>query len=297
MSAYDAVNLGLLPPPDVVEVLDFEAILATMKADLIVRAPDLAAVLDLESDPINKLLEVFAYRELVWRARVNDAARSVMLATARGADLEHLGALYGVTRLMIDAGDATATPPRPPVYEADDALRARIQLAPEALTVAGSRGSYEFHARSASALVADVAVDSPAPGNVRVTVLARDGDGQAGPAVLDAVQVALSAEDVRPLCDTVSVQSAAIVNYQITATLDIAPGPDAQVVLVRAQAAVTDYAGSIRRIGQPVTISGLHAALHREGVSRVTLTSPADEVDPGPTGAAYCTAITVTVAT
>lgn len=293
--SFTAVNLGLLPPPDVVETLDFEAILAAMKADLMTRAPDLAAVLDLESDPINKLLEVFAYREMVWRARVNDAARSVMLATARGVDLEHLGAFYGVARLLIDAGDATATPPRPPVYEADDALRARIQLAPEALTVAGSRGSYEFHARSASAQVADVAVDSPAPGNVRVTVLARAGNGIAGADILNTVQEALSAEDVRPLCDTIIVQSATIQNYQITAELDIAPGPDTLVVLDRARAAVTAYAASIRRIGQPVTISGLHAALHREGVSRVTLTSPAAEVNPGPTGAAYCAAITVTV--
>lgn len=294
--SYAAANLGLLPPPDVVETLDYEAILAALRSDLAARAPNLAAVLDLESDPINKLLEAFAYREMVWRARVNDAARSVMLATAQGVDLEHLGALYGVTRLLIEAGDPNATPPRPPVHEGDDDLRARIQLAPEALTVAGSRGSYEFHARSASPDVVDVVVDSPAPGNVRVTVLARTGNGTAGPELLDMVQAALSAEDVRPLCDTVSVQSAAIQNYQITATLDIAPGPDAGVVRDRAREAVTAYAASIRRIGQVVTISGLHAALHREGVSRVTLTQPATELDPGPTGAAYCTVIDVTVA-
>ncbi len=294
--SFTAVNLGLLPPPDVVETLRFEDILKEIKEVLVLTAPELAPVLDLESDPIVKLLEIISYREMVWRARVNDAARSVMLATARGADLEHLGALYGVARLLIDAGDATATPPRPAVWEDDNALRARIQLAPEALTVAGSRGSYEFHARSASPDVADVAVDSPAPGNVRVTVLARDGNGAAGPAVLDAVQLALSAEDVRPLCDTVVIQSAAILNYQIIATLDIAPGPDAGVVLDRAREAVTAYAGSIRRIGQPVTVSGLHAALHREGVTRVNLTQPAAEVDPGTIGAAHCTAINVTAA-
>ncbi|MDO5641496.1 MAG: hypothetical protein Q4G26_03795 [Paracoccus sp. (in: a-proteobacteria)] len=36
--SYSAINLGLLTPPDVVETLDFEAILAAMKADLIARA-------------------------------------------------------------------------------------------------------------------------------------------------------------------------------------------------------------------------------------------------------------------
>lgn len=294
--SFTAVNLGLLPPPDVIETLDFEAILAAMKADLIARAPELAAVLDLESDPINKLLETFAYREMVWRARVNDAARAVMLATARGADIDHLGALYGVARLVVDPGDPAAYPPRQAIYETDDALRARIQLAPEAMTVAGSRGSYEFHARSASADVADIAVDSPVPGTVQITVLSRVGSGIASADLLNAVQVALSAEDVRPLCDTVAVRSATMTNYQITAALHIAPGPDAGVVVDRARTAVAAYAASIRRIGQPVTLSGLYAALHGEGVTRVTLTSPAAEVNPGAGGVAHCTQITVAVA-
>ncbi|WP_323010035.1 baseplate assembly protein [Paracoccus sp. (in: a-proteobacteria)] len=294
--SYSAIDFSRLPPPDVVEMPDAEALVQSIKADVLARAPELAAVLALESEPVVKLIEVMAYRELLLRARVNDAARAVMLATARGADLEHLGALYGVARLLIDAGDPDAIPPRAPVHESDDALRARIQLAPEALTVAGSRGSYEFHARSASAEVADIAVDSPTPGNVRVTVLAREGSGAAGAALLNTVQAALSAEDVRPLCDTVAVQSAGIMNYQIKAELDIAPGPDAGVVLERAREAVSAYAAGIRRIGQPVTISGLHAALHREGVARVRLIQPAAEVDPGPLGAAFCTGIVVGVA-
>lgn len=292
--SFSAVNLSTLPPPDVVETISFEGILGEMRAALILLDPDLAPVLELESDPLVKLLEICAYRELVIRARVNDAARSVMLATARGADLEHLGTLYGVTRQLIDAGDPTATPPRPPVHEADDALRRRIQLAPEAFTVAGPRGAYEYHARSASPEVVDVTVDSPTPGTVRITVLTHTG--AVGPDLLNAVNSALSAEDVRPLCDTVVVQSATVTDYQIAAVLDIAPGPDAGVVLDRAREAVAAHVASIRRIGQPVTVSGLHAALHREGVTRVTLISPAGEIDPGAIGVAHCTMIDVTAA-
>lgn len=293
---YSAINLGLLPPPDVVEALDFEAILAAMRADLAARAPDLAPVLALESDPLAKLLEVCAYREMVLRARINDAARAVMLATARGADLTNLAALLGVERLMISEGDPAARPPVPPVYEVDDDLRFRAQLALEGFSVAGPRGAYEFHARSTSGEVGDVAVDSPDPGQVRITVMAREGDGTAAQPLLDQVYATLTDERVRPLCDTVIVRSATIAAYQIAAVLDIAPGPDAGVVLDRAREAASAYAAGMRRIGQPVTVSGLHAALHGEGVTRVTLTSPAGEVDPGPGGVTHCTLIDVTAA-
>ncbi|MDO5606695.1 MAG: baseplate J/gp47 family protein, partial [Paracoccus sp. (in: a-proteobacteria)] len=263
---------------------------------LIARAPQLGPVLELESEPLTKLLEVCAYREMVIRARINDAARAVMLATATGADLDNLAALLGVERLMLAAGDAQARPPIPPVYESDDDMRLRAQLALEGFSVAGPRGAYEYHARSASADVADVAVDSPEPGKVRVTVMARTGDGAADATLLDEVRAALNDERVRPLCDTVSVRSASVTSYTIQAALSIAPGPDAGVVLERARAAAAAYAENTRRIGTAVTISGLHAALHGPGVQRVALTRPTAEVDPGPGGVAHCTNITVVAA-
>ena len=291
--SYSAIQLDQIAAPDIVETLDFEAILTEMRRDLIERAPELAAALDLESDPLSKLLEVCAYREMVLRARINDAARAVMLATATGADLDNLAALYGVERFTLTPAQPDAVPPVAAVIESDATLRLRTQLALEGFTSAGPRGAYEFHARSASPLVADVAVDSPAPGNVRVTVLSSEGTGVANAALLNTVQDALSAEDVRPLCDTVTVQAATMLDYQVSATLDIQQGPDAGVVLDRARGSVRAYVDSIRRIGWPVTISGLHAALHRDGVSRVTLASPAEEVDPGPVGLANCTLIDV----
>ena len=36
------------------------------------------------------------------RARVNDAARAVMLASATGHDLDHLAALFSVARMKIE---------------------------------------------------------------------------------------------------------------------------------------------------------------------------------------------------
>ena len=86
--------------------------------------------------------------------------------------------------------------------ESDDSLRNRIQLAPESFSVAGSRGAYEFWAKSTSALIADVAVDSPNPGEVNVYVLMNDG-GIPSTEMIDAVQEKLSADTVRPLTPSV----------------------------------------------------------------------------------------------
>jgi phage-related baseplate assembly protein len=75
----ESVDLSRLPAPDVIEALDFEAILTARKDKLGELFPDIADFLNLESEPAVKIQETGAYRELLHYARVNDAARAVML--------------------------------------------------------------------------------------------------------------------------------------------------------------------------------------------------------------------------
>lgn len=295
MSAFTAIDLSRLPAPQVVEPLDYEAILAAMRAHLITLAPELEPALALESEPVNKLLEVAAYRELVLRQRVNDAARATMLAYATGSDLEHIAARYNEARRMISPGDPQAVPPVPPVYEDDEALRQRCLLAMEGLSNAGTVGSYTYHAMAANVRVKDASISSPQPGEVLVTVLASDGDGTPDQALLDAVHARVNADDVRPLCDRVSVQPASVTAYVIEASITVYPGPDAGVLRESAIAACQRYVTEHHRLGHDITTSGLYAALHQPGVHRVTLASPAADIVCGPTQAAYCSGITVTV--
>ncbi|EOV7032892.1 baseplate assembly protein, partial [Yersinia enterocolitica] len=84
------IDLSLLPPPFVVEELDYEILLAERKATLISLYPEeqrtaVARTLSLESEPLVKLLQENAYREVILRQRVNDAARAVMVAYAVGS--------------------------------------------------------------------------------------------------------------------------------------------------------------------------------------------------------------------
>ena len=91
-----AIDVTALPTPAVIETLDYEAVLASLRADLLRLYPVAAEVIDLESEPLTKLLQVAAYRELLIRARINDAARAVMLAYATDADKRNtLQALLG----------------------------------------------------------------------------------------------------------------------------------------------------------------------------------------------------------
>lgn len=137
------IDLSQLPAPIVVEVLDYEDILAERKATLISLYPEeqreaVARTLALESEPIVKLLQENAYREVILRQRVNDAAKAVMLAHATGEDLDQLGANFNTPRLVIAPADESTIPPTPAVMEADEDYRLRLQDAFEGMSTAGS---------------------------------------------------------------------------------------------------------------------------------------------------------------
>ena len=79
------------------------------------------------------------------------------------------------------------------------------------------------------------------PGEVDVYVLSRTGNGQAGLILIETVMNTLSADEVRPLTDFVSVKSASIASYTVKAELEIPDGPDAQTVLENAISTLTSY--------------------------------------------------------
>ena len=289
MSRFAQIDLSQLPPPDVIDSLDYDVVLADAMARLVALMPEVEAALALESEPLRKVLELLAYIVLLLRGRINDAAAATMLASAKGADLENLAALFGVQRLLISAATATDAA----VYENDTALRARAQLAPEAYTTAGSVGAYEFHARSASPSIKDVSVTSPEPGTVLVTVLGATGNGVPSETLIGLVTAALSADEVRPLCHNVIVAAASVKHYSVAASIEVGAGPDATVVLAAARAAVLAYGADMHRLGGTVALSGLYAALHQPGVVRVTLSAPAADVATDVTAAPWCTSYNV----
>lgn len=270
----NTIDLSQLPPPQVVMPLDFEAKLSELKALVLQHLPGLADVIELESEPVVKVLQVLAYEHVHMQARINDSAHACMLAYAQKADLDHLAALLDVQRLP---------------EETDTRLRRRAQMSLEGETVAGSVGSYMFHALSATAEVKDAAVDSPVPGTVRVTVLAETGDGTPSAELIQVVNDYLCAEERRPLSDTVEVKPAQIVPYAVRATLHVYPGPAAAPLLATARESLAAYVTEHQQLGHDITISGLHACLHRPGVQNVVLTEPKADLLIDAHQAPHCT--------
>ncbi|MFZ3402919.1 baseplate J/gp47 family protein [Aeromonas salmonicida] len=292
------ITLSQLPQPDVIEPLDFETILAERKAYCVSLYPAeqqaaIAATLDLESEPITKLLQENTYRELILRQRINEAAVANMLAWAKGADLDNLAANWNVQRLTIQPGDATATPPVPEIKEDDAALSLRALMAWDGLSVAGPTGAYEYFALSADGKVADAKGSSPAPAEALVTILSTEGDGTADSTLIAKVTAALNGENVRPVADRLTVQSAGIINYTINAQLHIdSQGAEADVILQAASDSLAAFINPRRRIGVEVPRSAIDAALHVQGVRKVDLIGWTD-ITPSATQAAYCTGFTV----
>ncbi|MDN8542017.1 baseplate assembly protein [Erwinia sp. BC051422] len=294
------IDLSQLPAPDVVEALDYETLLNERKATLVSLYPAeqqdaVARTLALESEPVVKLLQENAYREVILRQRVNEAAKAVMVAYALADDLDQLGANNGVTRLTLTAADDTTTPPTAAVMESDDDYRVRIAAAFEGLSVAGPSGAYEYHAKSADGRVADASAISPSPACVTITVLSREGNGEAADDLLAVVDAALNDEDVRPVADRVTVQSAAIVDYAVEAVLYLYPGPEAEPIRTAAEEKLAAFVSAQARLGRDIRKSALYAALHVEGVQRVELAQPAADVVLDKTQAAYCTGYGITV--
>lgn len=275
--ASSSVDLSRLAPPTIVEQLDYEQILARLVARVQAELPSFDATVD--SDPAVKVLQIAAYEQMMLRADFNDRLQQRLVAYATGSTLDHIGAAIGVARL---AG------------ESDDALRARIVLAPEGFAAAGPELAYVKRALDASALVLDASATNPAPGEVLVTVLSAEGDGTASDDLLDTVRAIVTDRAVRPLGDLVTVASAALVPFVVTARLWTFAGPDAALVLTSARAGLDAYLAASRRLGRDITLSGLYAALTVEGVQRVELAAPLASIICDATQAALCTAITVT---
>lgn len=294
MSRFDDIDFALLPAPKVIETLDYEVILATILARYQAKATErgvgVSASALLESDPAKILLEVAAELVVQESQKRNDAAQAVLLATATRTDLDAVAAHFKTKRAIIDPGDANAVPPIAPTYEGDESLRRRAHLAYEALSVAGPRGAYIYHALSAHPKVKDAWAEMTSPGHILVTVLSHDGDGTPSAEVLQAVRDKIAPADqdqeLRPDSDDVTVVAAEVVHYRIEAELDLYNLPEAEAALDLARTGAAAYAAKQHRLDEPVAHSGLDGAMHLAAVREVHIVEPAVTL-PAHSGRAY----------
>lgn len=250
-----SIDLSKLAAPAVVEELNFEALLADAKNRLIAIHPAAAEVLALESEPLTKLLESHAYRELLFRQRVNTAARAHLVAFATDTDLDHKAAFYNLPRMS---------------GEQDARFRQRILLRARALAGNGTREHYEGLAMATSLNVRHAVATQPQPGHVRVVLQLQDASAAAD--TVAAVDAALNAENARPIGVPVTVAAGVAKPIDITARIwREASAPSTLVAQLAAAlpAAIDAYA----LLGRAMPRSWVTLQLHANGVAAVRYVS------------------------
>lgn len=214
------------------------------------------------------------------------AAYGDVSATCQTAGIDGNGYTAGEVASLIDvvanieSAANTTTTAGGSDEENDDALRARIKLAPEKYSNAGSYGAYKYWAFTAHPDVIDVAVTSPVPGTVNVYPLAKDGTPSQ--AILDAVDATCSAETIRPLCDTVQVLAPTEKTFSVVANVTLFNTADGQTVQTAVVAALEACAEIHRSmLGRDVVLTQIIAMINGvEGVYKTELVAPvADEIN------------------
>ncbi|KAF1028206.1 MAG: hypothetical protein GAK37_02273 [Pseudomonas sp.] len=320
-----------LAEPAIITVDEFEPLLAEFKAFVIdyvaSRAPQSAAKLkeslDNESELLTLALEAFCVRLQTHERKYNARIKQMLAWWATGSNLDARLADMGLERQVLDPGDPAAFPPVPPTLESDDDARLRYYLAPHA-PAAGSRMQYRrevftlgerpavkvqstaagvvtvtytFKPDGYAARIKDGNGRRTAPGEVRVTVLSREGDGTAASDLLEGVRWHFDRPDVRPETDLVTVQSAEIVPYKIRVVAKINAGPDSGLTQIEAQKLLQTYADSCHRLEGRVDPSWIDYAIHSAGATQLQILEPLQPIVTTAFQAPFCTGVEVEVQT
>lgn len=304
MFSADTLDLSRFPAPLAIRDIDHQAILIerlTHLKELLTAAGIPFDTDELEPEPGAYLQQIDAWRELLALARVNDAVRSVMVAFATGADLDHL-AITAATGLPKSSRDlmlrrVIGTRNGVDVLEGDEEYRRRILLAPEAYTTAGSHGAYVFHGLSADGRVLNVDVWSPGGGRVEIAVQSREGDGVAPDDLVAAVRLHLHRKEIKPLTAEVNVRSITNFPYRVEVEGFVLPGPSPALIQEEMALKLQAMAAARRTPTRDVPRSAVFAAASVGAVDKVFVKSPATDIARGHGEVAVCTGLDVKVTT
>lgn len=298
------VDFSQLLPPSLIAELSYEAIFTKRKESFVslYDASEQQAVRELlqrESEPVVKLLQENAYLEMLYQAKCNADARSLLLAYAEKSDLDHLALTeYGLTRLVVTPANNTVIPPIDTVYESDERLRERCLLSFDGMNTAGSANAYRYFALSADGRVDGVKVrsDEANPYLLDIVITQVDSlNGEASAELITAVQKALDPDHVRPVCDRPTVKASSATNYQIEAQLYVGKNAEDALLLEAANIRLDKYIKNAQKNGESIYRSAIFAALHVDGIQRVVITSPENDLVMDSYHHPFCIAKTIAI--
>ena len=212
----------------------------------------------LESDLYLPLIQSFSYREIHLHQLFNNKLKSLLLHFAKGNNLDLIANdRYHIERLE---------------NEDDIAFLFRILASLDGYSTAGSLESYEFHARSVSAVIDDVKAVNPIKGVIDVFIASYDEE--ITDALIEQVKVAVNVKKVRPATDEVYVKVATVKPIVISGVVELFDINNEEAV----KKAIENNFESYFKIRQALPYSDVITKLKVEGVYDVAPTSPTQNI-------------------
>jgi phage-related baseplate assembly protein len=263
------IDIRNVPVPDAIEELSYEA----LKEETLTYLEGMfsSEITFLESDEVVMVVEALLYREMLLRARINQAIRACFLPSAKGHDLDNKVLDYGIVRLE---------------GESDEALAARALLSLEGFTTAGSEGMYKFHTMSVDSRIKEVEVfEGENGGEVDIIYYANPDDE----ALTQKIKDHLNKATVRPLTDIVHVAPCSHVEIHLALEMHILDLSKAGEIEAKCLEELSEIE---LRIGEDLPVSRVIKTAFVEGVFRVK--TAMEDVEVGERARAHIASIDLT---
>ena len=130
--------------------------------------------------------------------------------------------------------------------ESDEKYRERIKLATSKFSTAGTLSAYEYWTYSADGRIADVYINSPSQNNITISFILEDGT-LPSEEIIEKVQSIVSADDVRPLGDQVTVCTPSTEEFNLEFTYYVSSEQKSKVIEAIEQETYIDANGVKRK--------------------------------------------------
>lgn len=151
-----------------------------------------------------------------------------------------------------------------------------IKVSEESYTTAGPRGSYIYHAKAVSSQISDVSAESPQDGVADIRIMLYGGE-LPSEELIKEVQAYLSADDIRPMTDKVTVAAPTTVDFDIELTYYIPKDKEASTKEIKraVDLAVESYElWQTSKMGRDINPSYFYAILMDSGIKRADIKKP-----------------------
>ncbi len=267
------IDLSKLPPPVFYKKRSFEEIFEGLKTNFLKIMVE-RGVKDFNwtsSDPSYVMAEAASYEILRVISDGNYNASQCLAAFAEGGNLDQILLLLGAERQPLSEIDPVTQKQK---KESDSNFLRRALLFQDRFSTAGAVSAYQYHVykyctEELKTELVDVRPTSPDPGEVLVPLLlSKERMDLAAKEPEDAAKFVklvadyLNRPEVKPLTDTITVQLAKVVEKSLGKVVLRTPrGVSPDSILKAAVDSLKSYREKRYAIGEPITISGIHAAL------------------------------------